>query len=137
MCRIWPPKRPNPAAWTRAAAILFVSIAPALPAAAEAANLVANGDFSKTTDGAPHHWEAAGDQHVTQRLEAAKDADGKPYARLVCTRFDSRTPASHAMLAQCGKVNLVKGRLYEFSCRLRSEGLSSTFAVLMILTPPR
>ncbi len=125
MCRRWPPKRPTPAAWTRAAAILFVSIAPALPAAAEAANLVANGDFSRVAAGAPADWAGAGDSHVTQRLEAAKDADGRPYARLACARFDQRSPASHAMLAQVGKVSLVKGRLYEFSCRLRTEGLKS------------
>ena len=50
MCRRWLSKHPNPAAWARAAAILFVSIVPAMTAAAEPANLVANGDFSKTSD---------------------------------------------------------------------------------------
>jgi len=90
---------------------------------AEGPNLVANGDFSGTTGGAPRGWAAAGDRFVEQRLETARDAGGNPYARLVCTRFEKRTPASHAMLAQTGVVALVRGRTYAFSCRVRGEGL--------------
>lgn len=110
-----------------AAAIVTVllAVAAANAVAAEPENLVVNGDFSKVAAGKPDRWETAGDQNVTQRLEAAKDDDGKPYARLVCTAFDSRSPSSHAMLAQHGGAKLVKGRAYEFSCRVRSEGLQS------------
>ena len=107
------------------AAVLLVVALTGWAYGGERNNLVANGDFAKATGGVPDHWQAAGDSHLTQRLEAAKDSLGRPYARLTCTRFDQRSPASHAMLAQCGKVNLVKGRLYEFSCRVRSEGLRS------------
>lgn len=107
------------------AAVLLVVALTGWAYAGERSNLVANGDFAKATGGVPDHWQAAGDSHLTQRLEAAKDSLGRPYARLTCTRFDQRSPASHAMLAQVGKVHLVKGRLYEFSCRARSDGLGS------------
>ena len=106
------------------AALLAIALA-GRAQAGQGENLVANGDFAKTSAGAPVDWASAGDSHVTQRLEAAKDADGRPYARLACTRFDQRSPASHAMLAQVGKVRLVQGRLYEFSCRVRTDGLKS------------
>ncbi|MEA3367264.1 MAG: hypothetical protein U9R68_04010, partial [Planctomycetota bacterium] len=111
------------------AAVLLVA-APA--PAAEPENLVANGDFSETVDGRPKHWEAAGDQHVDQRLEVARDPDGNPHARLVCTRFEQRGSASHAMLAQSGVVALANGRTYEFSCRARAEGLAGGAVSLAI-----
>ena len=110
-----------------AVVLILLALAPHAPAAAPAAepvNLVANGDFSQATGGKPDQWEAAGDSAtVTQTLEAARDAEGRPFARLACTRFDPRGPSSHAMLAQTGSVRLAKGRLYEFSCRVRAEGL--------------
>ena len=106
-------------------AVLFAIALAGWAYGGEPGNLVANGDFSRVAAGAPADWASAGDSHVTQRLEAANDADGRPYARLACTRFDQRSPASHAMLAQIGKVSLVKGKLYEFSCRVRTEGLKS------------
>ena len=91
--------------------------------AAETVNLVPNGDFAKVTDGKPDQWRAEGDASVVQVLSAAKDADGRPIARLVCTRYEHGTPSSHAMLAQVGGATLAKGKLYEFSCRMRAEGL--------------
>ena len=94
----------------------------ARPSAA-APNLVANGDFSQVTDSKPDKWQTSGDAGVDQTLRVAKDADGRPYAELACTRCEHKTPASHAMLAQMGGAQLVKGRLYEFSCRLRAEGM--------------
>ncbi|MBM4019983.1 MAG: hypothetical protein FJ288_16955 [Planctomycetes bacterium] len=95
---------------------------PAAPGRSPAANLVANGDFSQVEGGRPVGWKAEGDAAVEQALFAARDAEGRPVARLACTRFDARSPASHAMLAQAG-VRLDKGRLYEFSCRTRADGL--------------
>ena len=96
-----------PAVTALAAALLSAAVVLALtgllPAAAaradEPANLVANGDFSEAADGAPARWHAAGDRRVEQRLETARDADGNPYARLVCTRFEERGGASHAYRA--------------------------------------
>jgi len=110
----------------RAAALAAALLAPPAPAlAAEApANLVANGDFSQVAAGRPDAWEAAGDaRSVTQVLRAARDADGRPCAELACTRFEHQGPASHAMIAQVGRVALARGRLYEFSCRLRSPDI--------------
>lgn len=93
--------------------------------AAEPPNLVANGDFSRATDGKPDRWQTAGNpRDVAQTLEAVEDADGKPCAKLACTRFEKRGADSHAMLAQVGVVALVKGRTYEFSCRARAENLA-------------
>jgi hypothetical protein len=92
--------------------------------AARAENLVANGDFSEAADGKPAHWAAAGDAHVTQRLEVVRDASGNPYARLACAAFEKGGPSSHAMIAQTGQVALREGRTYEFVCRARAEGLA-------------
>jgi len=104
-------------------ALATLAMAASAALAAEAANLVVNGDFAKVTDGKPDGWRAEGDASVTQTLSTAKDADGRPIARLVCTRYEHGSPSSHAMLAQVGGATLAKGKLYEFSCRLRAEGL--------------
>ena len=93
--------------------------------ATDAPNLVLNGDFAQSTGGVPDHWSASGDKSsVTQTLTVARDGD-KPYAQLTCTRCEKSNPASYAMLAQIGGANLVRGKLYEFSCRVRAEGLAS------------
>ncbi|MCY3020890.1 MAG: endo-1,4-beta-xylanase [Planctomycetota bacterium] len=106
-------------AWLAASYVLALG-------AAEPPNLVGNGDFSQAADGKPAQWDTSGDgKSVTQTLTVARDAAGKPYAQLVCTRCEKLSPASHAMLAQVGVVKLSKGKLYEFSCRARAEGLAS------------
>ena len=94
------------------------------PGAAEPVNRVANGDFSRVSDSKPDEWQVSGDQNVTQTLGVGRDAAGKPFAQLTCTRCEPKTPASHAMICQVGCVSLVKGRSYEFSCRARAEGLA-------------
>ena len=121
-----------------AAVLLACALAPAVRAGEAAPpNLVANGDFAQVTGGVPDRWQAAGDASVTQTLRAARDADGKPFAQLTCTRFERRTPASHAMLAQVGLAPLAKGRLYEFSCRMRAEGLRGhSVSVALVDTKP-
>jgi hypothetical protein len=92
--------------------------------AAEPVNLVANGDFSQVRDGRPVRWQAAGNAHVTQRLDAFSEG-GNPCAKLTCTRWEPGGGSSHAMLAQVGVVKLEKGKYYEFSCRARAEGILS------------
>ena len=106
--------------------------------AAEPVNLVANGDFAQAADGKPEKWAASGSpKDVTQTLEVVKDAEGKPCAKLACTRFEKRGADSHAMLAQVGVVTLVKGKTYEFSCRARAEGLQSrTISAALSETKP-
>jgi len=87
-------------------------------------NLVANGDFGEATDGKPLGWNTEGNpKDVDQRLELAKDDEGKLFARLVCTRCEKTSGWSHAMLVQLGQIALVKGKTYEFSCRMRQEGI--------------
>jgi len=99
--------------------------------AAEPVNLVANGDFSKVEKGRLAQWSTSGDATVTQKLEAAVE-DGKPCAKLVCTRCEGSGGPSHAMLAQVGVVRLEKDRFYEFSCRARAEGILSRRATVAI-----
>lgn len=84
--------------------------------------LVQNGDFSVVKEGRPEEWQTAGDERVIQRLEI-ETSDGNAHAKLTCTRCEGRSGASHAMLAQVGVVALEKGKVYEFSCRARAEGL--------------
>jgi hypothetical protein len=105
-----------------AAAILIAALAAPGAFAEEAENLVHNGDFSELADGKPVGWAALGDQSVDQRLEIASD-NGNPFAKLTCTRCEKGSGASHAMLAQVGRVRLEKGRLYELRGRARGEGM--------------
>ena len=88
--------------------LAFPAVSMAQPA--EPVNLVANGDFSRAAGGKPEKWATAGSPvNVTQTLSVEKDADGKPFARLVCTRCERQGGDSHAMLAQNGQVNLIQG----------------------------
>ena len=108
--------------------LLFVLFLPAASWAqrAEPVNLVANGKFTQVINGLPDKWSTSGSAvDVSQTLSVEKDADGRAFARLVCTRCERQGGDSHAMLAQVGHVHLTKDRLYEFSCRLRAQGLAS------------
>ena len=105
---------------------LFPLVASAAP------NAVVNGDFSQSVNGAPVGWEACGNARtVEQRLETGSD-NGIRFARLVCTKCDTADASSHAMLAQVGKVSLEKGKLYEFTCRVKAENLESRMVSVAI-----
>ncbi|MCY2950686.1 MAG: hypothetical protein NTU53_01760 [Planctomycetota bacterium] len=109
--------------FTKTYLALLILLAPSLATAPP--NLIANGDFSQSTNGQPTHWQTAGDSNVvTQTLTLAKDPANQPYALLTCSRFAKQTPSAHAMLAQVGLVQLTKGRTYEFSCRARCANLT-------------
>jgi hypothetical protein len=90
--------------------------------AADEKNVVLNGDFSQIENGKPVGWATSGDQYVIQTLEIVSE-EGHRCAKLVCTRCEKRSPASHAMLAQVGAVKVERGKLYEFSFRARAEGM--------------
>ncbi|MGD0092699.1 MAG: hypothetical protein ABSE73_22540 [Planctomycetota bacterium] len=106
--------------------LVVLAVQCAVTVCAEPPNLVPNGDFSQVTNGKPERWETSGDgKTVAQTLTVEREADGKPFAKLACTRCEKVSPSSHAMLAQIGGAQLGKGKLYEFSCRLRAEGLAS------------
>ncbi len=109
----------------KAAQLLCVPLAIAVAAIRmqATANLVANGDFAQVADGKPAHWEAAGDpRSVEQSLTVIREG-GRNCARLACTRIEGEGGAVHAMLAQVGMLHLEAGRLYEFRCRARQEGI--------------
>ncbi|MDR3691152.1 MAG: hypothetical protein P4L46_17355, partial [Fimbriimonas sp.] len=92
-------------------------------ASANAPNLVDNGDFGRISQGIPDNWEATGNrEHVNQSLRRTID-EGTPCALLSCTRFDGGGPDDHAMIAQIGRVGLVAGKTYAFSCRARQRGM--------------
>lgn len=97
-----------------------VGLAEPLPA-----NLVVNGDFSNALEGKSSAWTVSGDaKAVDQKLSIVRQPDGRVFAKLECTRFEKPGPAAHAMIAQVGKVQLRKGQSYEFSCRMRQDGLA-------------
>ncbi|MEN6335642.1 MAG: redoxin domain-containing protein, partial [Phycisphaerales bacterium] len=63
-------------------------------------NLVTNGDFSDVTNGVPTGWGTAGNKNdVDQVLTAEKDADGKPFARVTCTRLEHHGPGNKPMIS--------------------------------------
>ena len=116
-----------------AAAALTALLSPPRAEGAEMENLVRNGDFSRVSDGRPVGWETSGNaQFVTQKLSVATE-DGNPVAKLVCTRCEGQGGARHAMIAQVGQVRLDQGGTYEFSCRIRAEGIAGG-AVSVALT---
>jgi hypothetical protein len=87
-------------------------------------NLVANGGFAQAVNGRPAQWETAGDtSHVEQSLSVITEK-GNPCACLTCTKFEGTGGSIHAMIAQVGAVRLEKGKTYEFSCRVRCEGIT-------------
>jgi len=75
------------------------------------------------SDGVPDEWRAAGDSRfVTQSLSLERGRDGKRCARLSCTRFRAKSPASHAMLCQMG-IPVRKGAWYRVTLWARAEGI--------------
>ncbi len=92
----------------------------------ERPNLVGNGSFETDAQrgGVPDAWRASGDGHVTQRLTLDRGRDGGRCARLDCTRFTARTPASHAMLCQMG-VPVRRGKDYRVTFWARGEQIAA------------
>lgn len=89
------------------------------------ANLVVNGSFESSTiaAGVPDDWSASGDAKVKQRLSLDVGRDGKRCAKLQCTEFSGDGPATHAMIAQTGKVGVRKGRWYRLTFWAKGEGI--------------
>jgi len=89
--------------------------------------LLRNGSFEQDADhnGVPDHWLAAGDSHlVSQSLVAAPGRSGGLSAKLTCTRFQSGSPAAHAMLCQLG-VKVQQGRTYRLSFWAKGERIEA------------
>ena len=88
-------------------------------------NLVINGSFEQLAGNLPVGWKCMGDSGVKQVLAADRGRAGGRSARLTCLSYQWRSPASHAMLAQVGKIAVKRGQWYRFSCWARAEGIAS------------
>ena len=88
-------------------------------------NLVANGSFESDTDGngKPDHWATSGVAGMEQTLTIVADSDGTKAARLVCTKFVSGSPASHAMVCQNGHVAVKAGQWYRLTWRAKARDM--------------
>lgn len=105
--------------------LLMVVCLAAVAMGQDTANLIRNGDFAKVANGRLEAWATSGDAAtVTQDLAALQEPGVGAFARLACTRCQTRTPASHAMLTQ-SPVLLKKGRTYEFSAKVRARGIGA------------
>src|ERR1035437_8416691 len=105
-----------------------LAVIPFLPAsvcAADAINLVSNGSFEELDKrtGAPAHWSAAGT--VKQHLTADVGRDGKRCAKLECSEFVGDGPATHAMIAQSGRVAVRRGQSYRLICWAKGERIAA------------
>ena len=80
-------------------------------------NLVANGAFERNADGngRPDDWTAAGNKEVKQQLTLDVGRDGGRSAKLTCTEFVARSPSSHVMICQVGKIAVKAGRYYRLT----------------------
>ena len=103
-----------------------------LAATGENPNLVRNGDFSQIKTNKLVSWATYGHPAVKQKLQAWNDR-GNPCAKLTCSVFERKSGSSHALIGQVGlKYPLIKGKLYEFSCRLRAVNIKSHSVVVQI-----
>ncbi len=88
-------------------------------------HLVRNPSFEGDADenGVPNEWRAAGDaRFVSQNLAVEKGRDGGRCAKLSCTQFEQKSPASHAMLCQMG-VPVRRGESYRVAFWARGEDI--------------
>ena len=86
-------------------------------------NLLHNPRFETAVDEVPSKWRTSGDTRlVTQTLTVEPGRDGKPSARLTCTKFNSGNPAAHAMLCQMG-VAVRRGQNYRVAFWARGEAI--------------
>ncbi len=110
---------------------LAISLCP-LAMFGENPNLVRNGDFSQIKKSRLVGWEVYGHSSAKQKLELWKDGEN-PCAKLTCSAFEVKSGSSHALIGQIGLMHpLIKGRLYEFSCRMRATNIRSKSVVIQI-----
>jgi hypothetical protein len=88
-------------------------------------NLVANGSFELDTDGngEPDSWSTSGTVGMEQTLTIDVGSDGTRTGRLVCTKFVSGSPASHAMVCQNGHVAVRAGQWYRLTWRAKARDM--------------
>lgn len=107
-------------------------------AASAATNLVINGSMEELNrrSGAPAYWESAGANTVKQQLTPDVGHDGNRCAKLVCTEFSGDGPATHAMIAQSGRVAVRRGQWYRLTCWAKGEQIKAG-AIEVALTNTR
>ena len=92
-------------------------------------NIVLNGGFEQDedADGMADHWQFAGDDGVLAQWDCDVGFRGNFSQRLSCTRFESRSSASHVMLCQMNTLRLQRGKWYRISfvarCRQIGRGV--------------
>ncbi|MBI5685021.1 MAG: carbohydrate binding domain-containing protein [Verrucomicrobia bacterium] len=92
-------------------------------------NLVVNGSFELAgkPDTVPDGWAVSGSREVKQQLMFDTGRDGRRCAKLECTAFGGEGPASHAMIAQAGRVAVRHGQWYRFSFWAKGGGIKGSF----------
>ena len=92
---------------------------------AEEYNMLKNGSFEEdiNNDGMADYWQFSGDSGVTATYARDDGFKGKYSQKLICTRFEYLSPASHAMLCQLNTIQLEKGRWYKISFNAKQEGI--------------
>jgi len=88
-------------------------------------NLIANGGFEVDADGdgLADGWTAPHDEGVDAAASLDVGATGEHSQKLACTRFERRSPSSHAMLAQTGHIAVAEGQWYRLRFKARQEGI--------------
>jgi len=89
-------------------------------------NIVRNGGFEKDTDGdgMADQWQFAADKAVVARWERDEGYKSQFSQKLICTAFEGRSPASHAMLCQVNTIRMDKGKWCKISFAARQQGIT-------------
>ena len=96
-------------------------------------DLVKNGDFSQVQDGKSVGWSTSGDAECVDLELTIAEEDGRPCARLECSRSEGPVQSRFVTLEQAGHVRLEQGRYYELICRVRAEGIREQTAGVTIV----
>jgi hypothetical protein len=93
---------------------------------AHAQNIVRNGGFEKDTDddGMADQWQFAADKAVVATWKRDAGYKSRFSQKLICTAFEGRSPASHAMLCQIDTIRMDKGKWYKISFAAKQQGLA-------------
>jgi hypothetical protein len=91
--------------------------------------LIFNGSFEQSgkSSDTPDGWAVSGDWAIRQRLMFDTGRDGRRCAKLECTAFDGEGPASHAMIAQTGRVAVRHGKWYRLAFWAKGQGIKGSF----------
>ena len=88
-------------------------------------NLVANGSFELDSEGngKPDGWTTSGVAEMEQTLTIDAVSGRANAAKLICNKFVSGSPASHAMICQNGHVAVKAGQWYRLTWRAKARDM--------------